>query len=362
MRSNLATIFGGLWLAFGPGPGHATESFERRYVPLVSCQSALQSKRSGIDRALVRQLSLYTLNDQRRQRGFIFLGEGRPAPRRAVEIPELKYDSRNWRRETWRVNERSYSFLDVGPKHLEDDSHELNTLIMAQMMEAKGHSLTFRASKERARDLLRLTHFREAAITQMLLRYPNMDLTALLAASRENSNADLLAIADHELAWDATPEEIQGSLRHVVQIFYDQPFDYVRPSLDGLLAVVRAQPTAPRTLPVVERLRLGADFWRRYGHLRLCEVSPFPLELGSQTQLVRRLLSETFGHVRRRGCDAVISSALPSEIARLRRYGFRLETSVKVANDQAEFVMVLPVKSPEFLSMYTQLRQEVHGE
>ena len=355
---------------------------------LLPCSTYLGEQDAPYRRGLLRRFGMYTVSDGERfgHHDFRITAEERTAltsePLRR-QLLDLNYNESRWRRERWLNAPNSegtrtpFWFYEAGFRNLEDDARAMNSVVAGVLLSSNAPYIHFYSSENRVRDLERLNTLRWACHARVVNTYSRhrvkkeyldeADFEQLLSADRSNLNVDVFAVATRPVQWCDDGRSIQDAIASTIQVSYQNPYDYLRPSLDGLLDVHGEGPTAPRHLPFMERLDpehrddFLAKFDQSFGQLSICEITRYVNRSRTPKAIHANLLLEILERIHERGCQLIVASVDPYTLRRFKAYGFERDRRLPTRGATEETLAILRVQSTPFARTLAKLRDETHG-
>ena len=253
---------------------------------------------------------------------------------------------------------------------MEADAEDVNSAVARRLNQYRHTSIRFRASEPRRTTLETLHRFRWAFHQRVIDDYRERstprDVFSVrdddqMRRANQHSNVDVLGVSEKRLARTASRHAISQSLLMTLQISYDQPAEFQRPSLDGLLKTLGQSPTHDRMLPFMYRLRgerrdeFIENFWRSYGHLRVCEIARYRKHRRTPDVIEARMLFEAFKRIVQRRCQLVVGSQSTGVFQLFEHLGVTRDRRLPNHSKNPEYLVILPVNSPQFWVTYGQL-------
>lgn len=350
----------------------------RRHA-LTSCGPDLSTTVSPYRRGLLRRFSMFQVVDgeQFGHHEFRISPEGGDHVE-SVELLDLVNHPGRWRRERWAAEGRDHWFYDVGFRTLETDAQSMNSLVAGTLLSSNAPVIRFTSSEARVRALEQLSTFRWACFDRVMQIYRNhrtkqkylgeIDFEHFLSADRDNLNVDVFALTKEPLPWTAERRRLREQIVSSIQISYDRPYgDYLRPSLDGLLAAHNEPATVLTQLPFARRLDPArrddflAKFEATYQGSK-CEITRY-INRDTPRAIVARLILEIFERARERNCDLMVASGDAHSLRLFRRYGFQRYRGLPTLGSADEELAVLSTRDNRYrdvLNGFYERTRDVH--
>ena len=313
-------------------------------------------------RPMVKRFADVRVRELSRFRGF-HLTKNDQHPRRTVPLPELKHGPKQWRIEKLNSGEHDYYLYDIGPRVLESDRARLDLVVLNELQEDKFVSAYLKASQTRQRDLGHLARFQNA-IARRIEAEKSPEAPSTPRTREILGNADVFAVFKSRLPASADAARIEEELVLTAKLTYDEVRDFVRPSFDGLMRQLGHNDSAEVRLPFLTNIvgrqaeRLSREFKVDFGSESTCQLSPlhsFRKGLGEGLRL--RILLETYGRARRRGCGTIVTSLSGARF--VETYGFHSWRNVTLNDGRRQTLYVLQVNSPEFNMAYSRIAKRL---